>query len=468
MSNIGDDISAGSLIGMILGIPIFFGIAILAIPFVIISGFTGVPMHILIQNLLVFAAAVFFVWLFSRLQIIENGIVGLIVGSLAHTYLQWHSVACILIGVAVAGFLFFISYIHIGFWIKTILFSSVVTLIVFVVLYSDAGLFPLPDMIWKVAFAVIFFLENIFIRCSVAYDRGFLFEEYGNHKKEGYHYDVRQAGSVAAQPGYNENEANSSTLAEINNLVRKMNAEILENREKEISTTKIEMPEEQEKEEISTYLMDRVYLFSQKRSFWDGRSVTDNMEEKAYSILKDFLDKDYLILPHVSFREIFWWGDWKNDQKLTDRVTKMHFDFGIYNKDLQPILFIEIQGKDHKENPKVIERDKFKLEVMNRCGMKLIAIDCSEPMTDSEIREKIIARIKKEIPDRKACAAYCPNCKSHGKNSLMKIKPNKNGTYFYGCSTYEKNKQDNCPGVSIEDVPSLYWGIPLFKVEKEN
>lgn len=191
------------------------------------------------------------------------------------------------------------------------------------------------------------------------------------------------------------------------------------------------------------------------------------MSFNEQTLLRDFIDNDYLILPHVSFREIFWWGEYKKDWRLTDRVTKMHFDFGIYNKDLQPILFIEIQGKSHTENLEVIERDKFKLEVMNRCGMKLIAIDCSESMTDSEIREKIIARVKKEIPDRKAYAAYCPNCKNHGKNSLMIIKRNKNGTYFYGCSTYEENKQDNCPGVSIEDVPPLYWGIPLFKVEKE-
>ena len=70
MSNIGDDIATSSLIGIILGIPIFVGIAILAIPFIIISDISGVPMHILIQSLLIFAVAVFLVWLFSRHQII--------------------------------------------------------------------------------------------------------------------------------------------------------------------------------------------------------------------------------------------------------------------------------------------------------------------------------------------------------------------------------------------------------------
>ncbi len=449
MSNSGDDLLTGSLIGIMLGFPLFIGIAILAIPFIIISCIIGVPMHILMQNLLVFAAAAFFVWLFSKHQIIENGIVGLIVGSLVHTYLQWHSVVCILIGVSVVGFLFLISHINIGFWIKTILFSSIVTLIVFVVLYSDVGLFPLPDVIWKIAFAIIFFLENIFIRCSVAYHSEFLFTKNGNTQRE-IHYDVRknQNELVNAPSRYNENQASDSTISEINNFVRKMNAEILKN---------------QEDEEASAYLMDRVYLFSQKRSFWDGKP-DNNMEEKVYSVLKGFIEKGYLILPHVSFREIFWWGDWKSDQKLTDRVTKMHFDFGIYNEELQPIFFLELQGKKHKEDLQVIGRDRFKAEIMKRCGMMLITMDCSEPIPDTEIRERVVTCIRKAIPDRKSYAAYCPNCKRHGRNSLMIIKRNKtDGTFFYGCSTYEENRQDNCPTLNLDDVPSLYWGIPLFK-----
>lgn len=463
MSNISDDIATSSLIGMILGIPIFVGIAILAIPFIIISGIIGVPTQVLIKSLLIFAVALILVWLFSRHQIIENGIVGLIVGSLVHTYFQWHSVVCILIGVAIVGLLFLFSNIKIGFWIKTILFSVVVTFMVFVVLYSDAGLFPLPDMIWKIAFIIIFFLENIFIRCAVAYDNGVLGEEHGDYKKEEYHYDVRQAGAAMAQIGNNECQDNNSTISEMNNLVRKMNAEILEEREKEISTRDAGISEIQEEAETSEYLMDRVYLFSQKKSFWDGNPI-NNMEEKVYSVLKSFIDTEYLILPHVSFREIFWWGDWKSEPKLTDRVTKMHFDFGIYNKELQPIFFLEIQGKEHKENPKVMERDKFKAEIMRRCGMKLITMDCSEPMSDSEIREKVVMCIKKEVPARKAYAVYCPNCKSRGKNSLMILRRNKtDGTFFYGCSTYEENKQDKCPTLNLDEVPPLYWGMPLFK-----
>lgn len=411
-------------------------------------------MHIIIQNLLVFVIAMLIIGLLSRYQIIENVIVGLMIGLAAYKYWGWHSLVCVLIGATAVGLLFFISNIKIGFVIKTLLFSVVVTFLVFMSLYSDAGLFPMSDKIWKTAFVIIFFLENLFIRCSMALDNGFLIDGYVNkHQNIKYYYDVRQvgAGSEAGLSAYNTNQANDSKISEINNLVKAMNEDILNRRENEGD------------EESPAYLMERVYLFSQKKSFWDGRLI-DNMEEKVYTNLRDFIDKDYLIIPHVAFREIFWWGEWKSDWTLTNRVTKMHFDFGIYNKDMQPILFIEIWGKEHRENPVVVELDQFKAEVMKRCGMKLISMDCSESMTDQEIREKLIYCIKSEIPDRRSYAAYCPQCKSQGKNILMEIRQNKsNGEYFYGCSTYEKVRKDNCPTLALEKVPPLYYGIPTIK-----
>lgn len=444
MSSLTDDVLKKSIVGFIIGFPVVIGITILAIPFAIISLITDTPMIVLLLNLAVFVIALLVVGLLSRFQIIENSIVGLIAGLLLYTYFKWHSLACILVGVAVIGFLFFISHINIGFWIKTILFSMIVTVIVFMCIYSESGLYPLPDKIWKTVFFIVFFLENILIRCTVAHRSELLLSRNGNSQTE-IHYDVRknQSGSVAAPLGYNEDQTNNSKITEINDLVRKMNAEILE---------------KQEEEESDTYLMERVYLFSQKKSFWDG-SITDNIEEKIYTVLRDFIDKDYLILPHVAFREIFWWGEYKSDWKLTDRVTKMHFDFGIYNKELLPILFLEVHGKDHKTDPKVMERDKFKAEIMKHCGMKLITIDCSEPMADSEIRDKVTACIRKEVPDRQAYAVYCPQCKS-----LMQIKySEKTKKYFYGCTTFKSTNDVNCPTINLLDVPPLYTGIPVIK-----
>jgi len=218
MSNLSDDLAAGSIAGMIFGLPIFIGIAILAIPFLIISCITGVPMLTLMQNLLAFVIAVFFVWLFSKHQIIENGIVGLIVGSAVHTYFKWHPVACILIGIAVVGLLFFISYIKVGFWIKTIIFSLIVTFIVFMSIYSYMGLLPLPDMIWKVAFFIIFLLENIFIRCATAIDNGVIFDGTKKGKTENYNYDYdyEENNSYERPNDYEEKRTEIAWFAGIN------------------------------------------------------------------------------------------------------------------------------------------------------------------------------------------------------------------------------------------------------------
>lgn len=218
MSNLGDSIFTGSIVGMILGVPIFIGIIILAIPFVIISCITDVPVLILLQNLLTFLIAVFLVWLLSKHQIIENGIVGLIVGSLVYTHFKWHSLVCILVGITIVGLLFFISYIRLGFWIKTILFSVVVTFIVFMCTYSEVGLFPLPDMVWKVTFSIVFFLENILIRCAVAYDNGFLFERYVGSKKEKYRdHKEDQTESATGSFVHHEDQSNNFCFAGINN-----------------------------------------------------------------------------------------------------------------------------------------------------------------------------------------------------------------------------------------------------------
>lgn len=441
MSSLTDDTFKSAIIGMILGAPIVIGITILAIPFGIISLITGVPMIILLQNLAAFVLVLILVGLLSRYQIIENGIVGLIVGVLVYFLLKWHSLAAILIGVGTVVFLFFIAYIKIGFWIKTILFSVFETYIVFVCIYSDTGVSPLPDMIWKVSFCIVFFLENILIRCAVARGKGVLFSE-----------------NVSLKDRKNKNQEEEKT--------EPVPGSVVHGEEQLHTFPKIYSPvagTENQDENSIDYLMNRVYLFSQKKTFWDG-SVTDNMEEKVYTILREFIDKEYLILPHVAFREIFWWGEYKSDWRLTDRVTKMHFDFGIYNKELLPILFLEVHGKDHKVDTRVIERDKFKAEIMKHCGMKLVTIDCSEPMADSEVRNKVIACIRNEVPDRQAYAVYCPHCKS-----LMQIKySEKTKKYFYGCTTYKATNDVNCPTINILDVPPLYTGIQLSINKRKN
>ena len=229
MGNLSDDIFTNTIVGMILSIPLIVGIIILGIPVLIVSCITGIDDTILIQNLFVFAIAVFLVWLFSRFQIIENGILGLIVGSMVHKHFEWHPVFCCLIGITIVGLLFFISYIKIGFWIKTIPFSLIVTFFVYLFIYSEAGLFPLPDMIWQISFAIIFFLENIFIRCSVAYDNGFLIGSHASSKKRKKGDDTQNQTETSSESfDHNEDQPNNFWFAGINS------AEELKKRYKEL------------------------------------------------------------------------------------------------------------------------------------------------------------------------------------------------------------------------------------------
>lgn len=196
-------------------------------------------------------------------------------------------------------------------------------------------------------------------------------------------------------------------------------------------------------------------------NFIDGFSLKEEMikndeaESIVYSTLESFINEKYIIIPHVGFRELFTW-DWQKYYKITDRVTKMHFDFVIFTRNFMPVLVIEVWGKMHEEDPKVIERDIFKQRLLEKCSLNLVKIDVSKSMPNEKIKELTIQSIKDAIPDREKYTVYCPKCKA-----IMKIKPNrKKGTMFYGCSRFPKCKGSQ----SISDVPPLYDGIAL-KVE---
>lgn len=159
-----DDISGSAFLSLIWGLPIIIGISILSIPFIIVAAVTGVSLDVVVKSILVFGIAVFIVWIFARYQIIENGIVGLIAGTLVYKHFSWHPVACILIGGTIVGLLFLVTYLKIGLIIKTVIFSSIVTFFAYAIFYSDSGLLPAPDNVWRVTFCIIFFLENLYIR----------------------------------------------------------------------------------------------------------------------------------------------------------------------------------------------------------------------------------------------------------------------------------------------------------------
>lgn len=176
--------------------------------------------------------------------------------------------------------------------------------------------------------------------------------------------------------------------------------------------------------DLNDFCMDSIGIFSVKETIFDSE-----MEHKIYNVLKDFIHDGYYVIPHVAFREIFKWNWWYN-WKITNKVTKMHFDFVIFNSSYSPIICIEIEGKSHDEDPNVIKRDTFKAALLGKNNLKLITINAYDTIPDNEISEKITLSIKNEISSREDYPVYCPKC-----NAIMKIKYNsKTNMPFYGCS----------------------------------
>lgn len=181
------------------------------------------------------------------------------------------------------------------------------------------------------------------------------------------------------------------------------------------------------------------------------RLIDSDAEDVVYSVLKTFINEQYMIFPHVSFRDVF---KWRYDRywRLTNKVALMHFDFGVYDKDYHPVLFVEVNGGKHEKKNRA-ENDLFKKELMNANNIKLVTIDLSNYKSNEEIREILIREIKSEVPNRKNYSVYCPEC-----DAVMHIRPNKMGVLFYGCSRFPKH---GCHGSrGINEVPPLYDGIP--------
>lgn len=214
-----------------------------------------------------------------------------------------------------------------------------------------------------------------------------------------------------------------------------------------------------DKPEVSyAYCMDCLGAFSITEDIFDSA-----MERKIYPILRSFFNEEYHIIPHIAFSEIFQW-EYESNWKLTDKVTKMHFDFGIYDSNYFPVLFIEVDGGDHKNDPEVKKRDKFKSALLKKNDLKLIVIDVSESIPDDEIASVVIQKIKEEVPSREDYRVYCPKC-----HSAMKIKYNRaTDDAFYGCSRYKSDRSGCNSTKNITEVPALYRDMPISKKDISN
>ena len=182
-----------------------------------------------------------------------------------------------------------------------------------------------------------------------------------------------------------------------------------------------------ETETKSLHLPDYCRMFALRQSYWDH-----GIEWEVYSALRQFISDDYIVIPHEAFSNLFYWK-WEDDWKLTDRVTKAHFDFVIYNNNFMPIVLIEVNGSTHKSSPNRMEMDEFKRKLAAEKGVKLISLDATK--TIGNIQQEVEERIRHEFPDRDSCPTYCPTCHSRIRMILQRNKST--NEYFYRCVNKE-------------------------------
>lgn len=182
-----------------------------------------------------------------------------------------------------------------------------------------------------------------------------------------------------------------------------------------------------ETETKSLHLPDYCRMFALRQSYWDH-----GIEWEVYSALRQFISDDYIIIPHEAFSNLFYWK-WEDDWKLTDRVTKAHFDFAIYNNNFMPIMLIEVNGSTHKSSPNRMEMDEFKRKLAAEKGVRLISLDATK--TIGNIQQEVEERIRHEFPDRDSCPTYCPACHSRIRMILQRNKST--NEYFYRCVNKE-------------------------------
>ncbi len=192
---------------------------------------------------------------------------------------------------------------------------------------------------------------------------------------------------------------------------------------------------------VDADLLDVASRFSLKNSFWDG-----SLESKVYLALKRIIHTNYIILPHIGLREVFYWK-WDYDWRLTNKVTKMHFDFAIYTNDFLPVIFIEINGGEHNKLETRLN-DELKHSLLAQNKLKLITIDATSTIQDEKLVEIISTQIKTEVPDRQSYPAYCLECQCR-----MSLRQNhQTKEYFYSCDKCNKT-------YSLSVIPSLYEDI---------
>lgn len=170
------------------------------------------------------------------------------------------------------------------------------------------------------------------------------------------------------------------------------------------------------------------YYYVKKDSFWDSES-----EKIVFGKVQGVLSNDFVVIPHVSLREVFKHKD--NDEDGFKNLSYYHIDMLICSKNyMTPLMGIEFDGKSHEDQEQIL-RDEFKSALFRMGNIPLVRLN------DKNISViEMYDLIKKEFENAKLCKKCgAPMLKKNGINGE-----------FYGCSNYSSGKCSNSENIGAK------------------
>jgi len=118
-----------------------------------------------------------------------------------------------------------------------------------------------------------------------------------------------------------------------------------------------------------------VFIFHRKKAYpYKITYLLSKSESVFYNSLKPVCDKyGYVICPKVGLKDFIAVTSKRDYLKWFRKISQKHVDFLICDKNLRPIMAIELDDSSH-ELKKARKNDEFKNELYKRMGFPLIRV----------------------------------------------------------------------------------------------
>ena len=126
---------------------------------------------------------------------------------------------------------------------------------------------------------------------------------------------------------------------------------------------------------------DRFY--NPKKKYFKKYPVLNVNEKRFYNYMRKKLYPNYIITPQVNLQTII-----ETDSNNRNNELFRNIDFGIFDIEMyNPIMLIEINGKQHDNNMYWIKRDKSVKEILDQANIMLFTINNKDLTSDIKIEK---------------------------------------------------------------------------------